>query len=90
MREVSKRGLDLEPGKRYRLIHQIPPQRYDRESVMDFLGVGGAGADDGRLLFSARPLAGTQSFKPSWVKDAVEVAKTTPIKINGRIRGGQG
>lgn len=73
--------FNFEPGKRYRIVHQSHDQRYARVSVMDYLGTSGV-IDE--LSFSARPVAGTQQMPRTWVKEAHEVPKTTPIFINRR------
>lgn len=75
----------LERGKRYWVRYRIPGvHRYDRASIMDFLWVGTSGADEGKLMFNARPEAGTQAIEPSWVKGWREVDKSTKIKLNMR------
>lgn len=79
--------MELIPGKRYLLIHRGPLQRYDRESVMIFLGVeyhpaGSAG--EPYYQFSARPVAGTQTLPDSWIKEVYEVTPDERIRINQR------
>lgn len=71
--------VKLERGNRYRIYHQSPSQGYMRVSVMDYLD-----DDDQHHVFSARPVAGTQTLPKSWVIRIVEVSTETPVSINGR------
>ena len=64
-------------GQRYLLRYRSATQRRDRAAVMVYLG------DDGdRLLFDARPAAGTQSMPVGWIQAAEPVADDTPAYIN--------
>ena len=74
--------FQLRKGAKYRIIHQSPTQRVERESVMVFLGMGGIDGKDAQ--FDARPLAGTQSLPPGWVKRVEEVHRSEPTKLNTR------
>lgn len=67
------------PGLRYRVIHKSPEQRYARVSIMDFLA-----EHEHHYVFSARPIAGTQTMPKGWVLDKAVVAKETPISMNRR------
>jgi hypothetical protein len=77
--EEPKAGPQLVPGGRYRVVHRSPTQRRDRVSVLDYLEEAGE-----ELVFSARPVAGTQQMPKAWVREVTEVAKTTPVSMNGK------
>lgn len=63
----------FEVGARYELRIK---GRGSRRFVLDFIGEG-----SGKLNFSARPLAGTQSLNPADIVSAIQVDKTQPIKV---------
>ena len=73
---------NLEVGKKYRVIYQTKTERYPRSAVMIYLGSAAE-----LLLFSARPVAGTQSIIPSWIKMFEEVPDSTRTSINKRYTG---
>lgn len=71
----------LEKFKRYRIVHRSETQRFNRVSVMVYLG------DDPlkeELVFSARPVYGTQGMPYSWVKSIDLVPEDTTIIVNQR------
>jgi hypothetical protein len=54
---------DMHPGTRYRIVHRLDTQKYDRFSVMVYLGRGKTYSQDGpQFMFTARPMFGTQAF----------------------------
>jgi hypothetical protein len=60
-------GRHLERHKRYRLRYRVPGlHMVDREAVMVYLGRGHESAVD-YLLWSARPVAGTQRLHMSHI-----------------------
>jgi hypothetical protein len=67
----------LEPGQRCLLLYRSETQRRDRTAVMVYLG-----EDGDRLLFDARPMAGTQRIPRVWIRDVEPVAADTPAHIN--------
>lgn len=74
-------AYNFEPGKRYRVVHQSPTQKFPRVSVMVYLGA--AGILDS-LSFSARPIAGTQQMPRTWIKQVEEVPASIPASLNRR------
>ena len=72
-------SFELTPGQRLRVLHRSETQKYTRESVMIFLE-----KIDNQLVFSARPVAGTQTLPVSWIIGVWPTSE--PIKINGRAR----
>lgn len=71
----------LEEGRWYRLRTQVGTQRYERESVLQYLGMDGYD-----MLFNARPLAGTQRLSPaSLVSTEALVGPQRPV-INRIVR----
>lgn len=68
-------------GKKYRVTHRSETQKKDRQSVMRFLGAEGS-----NLIWSARPVAGTQSMPRSWFRSADLVLESTDPYIN-RVEG---
>jgi hypothetical protein len=66
-------------GGRYRVTHRSDAQRFNRVSVMDYLGESGSD-----YVFNARPVAGTQTMPQAWLIDAELVRKDTPIVLNKR------
>ncbi|HYS39851.1 MAG TPA: hypothetical protein VEO01_29910 [Pseudonocardiaceae bacterium] len=70
-------AVGLVPGQRYHLRYRSTTQRLDRGAVMVYLG-----ADGDRLLFSARPAAGTQQIPRGWLKAAEAVPADTPAYLN--------
>lgn len=75
----------MTPGLRYRIRYRLPGSRQMLEAVMDFLGTNHVGQ---RLeyVFSARPIAGTQTLFD--VVEVEEVAMTTNVYINRRVKVG--
>jgi hypothetical protein len=67
----------MELGERYRVRYRSETQRRDRTAVMVYLG-----EDGDRLLFDARPAAGTQRLPCAWVRRVEPVAADTPAYIN--------
>lgn len=64
---------DLMVGQRYRIIYRSDAHRVDRVAVMDYMGSmrvnwGLRGSPDDTLVFSARPIAGTQNMPMEWIK----------------------
>ncbi len=57
MNEATAR-LVLIPGRKYTLTHKSPAQRFNRRSVMTYLGGG---------QWDARPAAGTQRLPWEWI-----------------------
>lgn len=68
-------------GKKYRVTHRSEEQKKDRQSVMRFLG-----ADGNDLIWSARPVAGTQAMPRSWFKSADPVLESTDPYVNRVVR----
>lgn len=68
---------ELIEGRKYRIKHRSETQKKDRESVMRFLGEEGSS-----YVWSARPVAGTQTMPKSWVKSAEPVLESTDPYIN--------
>jgi hypothetical protein len=68
----------LEPGRRYLLRYRGETQRRDRTAVMVYLG-----EDGDRLLFDARPAAGTQRLPRTWVHSVEPVPADTPATSTG-------
>jgi hypothetical protein len=64
-------------GTRYHVRYRAPNQRRSRTAVMDFVAV-----DRANLVFSARPVAGTQSIPGAWVRSVKAVPIDTPVHIN--------
>lgn len=64
-------------GQNYRVIYQIPTDRLPRVMVATFLE-----ATDTSLVFSLRPLAGTQELRFEWIK---EIWTTTAIVAEPQI-----
>lgn len=65
-------------GHRYRLHLKRDQDRNVKTTILDYLGDDG----DGRThLFSARPLAGTQTIPHRWVRGAELVSTTVPIQL---------
>jgi len=76
---------DMQPGRRYRIVHRLDTQRYDRYSVMVYLGRGRTyGTDGADFEFSARPKFGTQALQRHHMKEIREVSSSTPITVNQR------
>lgn len=76
---------NMEKGKWYEIRHRNPLQRFDRKSVMQYLGV-----DEKMLrpayvvhLFNARPVAGMQSLMDT---DIISVQERPPQQpyVNAR------
>jgi hypothetical protein len=76
---------DMHPGRRYRLVHRRDSQRYDRVSVMVYLGRGRVyQRGEAEFEFSARPQFGTQALQRHQIKEITEVPSSTPISVNLR------
>jgi hypothetical protein len=75
---------ELEVGSKYKIRYRIGMQRNDREAVMVFLGKSETLSD--LLLWSARPVAGTQSLYPQDIKEVEKVASDTVVYINRIIK----
>jgi len=76
---------ELVVGNRYRIWHKSPSERKVRYSIMDYLGREATESYKGRgpnLSFNARPVAGTQSMPPHWIKHIEQVEKNTTITLN--------
>jgi len=69
-------------GKKYKIRHKSLTQRYARESVMVYLGQGMH--VDQLEMFSARPVAGTQSLWKVDIQSWELVDDATPISLNRR------
>jgi hypothetical protein len=69
----------LSPGATYEIVTRIGAQRYNRRSVMRYLGEG-----RGELLFSARPIAGTQTLHRDHIIGIREVPARTRCYLNAR------
>lgn len=82
MMEPYTHAFNFEPGRKYRIVHQSPSQRYARVSVLLYLGAAGGILD--YFGFSARPIAGTQQLPESWIKQVEWVPESTPISLNQR------
>jgi hypothetical protein len=67
----------MEKGKWYKVRHRAEGQRYDRKSVVRYLGVEAASIDRGPVehLFDARPTAGTQTLPDNEISSVEEVPK---------------
>lgn len=63
-------------GLRYRLTLKTPTMRKPQDWVLDYVGV-----NDGKYVFSGRPVAGTQTIPFDWVQAATVVHHSTPIKL---------
>lgn len=68
---------ELVEGRLYEVTHRSATQRRSRRSVMTFLG-----RDGGGLLWSARPVAGTQTMPTDWVEGIREVPAGTAVYLN--------
>jgi hypothetical protein len=79
---MTSNAESLEPGKRYFLRYRLYGQRRDRTAVMDFMAEDSQGVRGGHLLFSARPLAGTQSLPKEALLEWRQVGKDMPIHLN--------
>lgn len=64
-------------GRKYRVTHRSETQKKDRQSVMRFLEIQG-----NDIIWSARPVAGTQSMPVSWFKSAEPVLESTDPYVN--------
>jgi hypothetical protein len=71
----------LVKGKKYKVRYRIGMQRNDREAVMVFLGV-----NDSLLLWSARPVAGTQQLYSKDLKEATQVSDDTVVYLNRIVK----
>lgn len=68
---------DLIKGRKYRIKHKSETQKKVRESVMRYLD-----EDDGSYIWSARPVAGTQTMPKEWLQSAEPVLESTDPYIN--------
>lgn len=66
------RHTDVIPGKVYEIRWRGPSQRYDRRSVLRFIGT--STMDESALVFDARPLAGTQVMLSEWILEILPAA----------------
>jgi hypothetical protein len=64
-------------GQRYLVRYRGETHRRDRTAVMVYLG-----EDGDRLVFDARPVAGTQFMPRAWVLAVEPVAADTPSHVN--------
>lgn len=71
-------GTVLEPGAKYEIIYKNGTQRYPRSSVLTFLTMDRMG----NYVFSARPLAGTQSFDHHFVSDIISVTRVSHTRAH--------
>jgi hypothetical protein len=79
-----------QPGQKYpvgfmvKVRHKIPGvERVERESTMRLIGTRDD-LDQPSLVFSARPLAGTQELDRRWITRIERVADDSPIRLNAR------
>jgi hypothetical protein len=80
---------EMEIGKRYRIWHRSDTERRARFSIMDYLGretTESHAGKGGNYLFDARPLAGTQSMPPHWIRLIEQVSQTATIVLNRMAR----
>lgn len=67
----------MEVGHRYRIRIKRDADRKQKTVVMDFMA-----EHEREYLFSARPVAGTQTIPRRWILGVEEVDKaTTPIQL---------
>lgn len=71
---------ELIAGHKYLIRHRAEGQRYDRTSVMRYLGE--ARRD---YIFDSRPVFGNVRLSKSWVISVEEVPAETPIYCNRRV-----
>lgn len=69
-------------GKRYALLYQAPQHKLPRTAVMTFLDL-----DGDRLVFDARPAAGTQQMPAAWVQKVRLIRDEVPHHVNTIQRG---
>lgn len=72
--------MKMETGKMYLIVHQSDAQGYPRVSAMRFLE-----ESLGKLVFDARPTAGTQEMPRSWVQSIQPTAEKVPF-LNRRFK----
>lgn len=70
----------------YKIRHRAQGQRYDRKSVMQYLGVDPYSIDAGRTIhmWNARPTAGTQGMLDSDIISVEKVDKPDKPFIGAR------
>lgn len=76
MDEATARMI-LVPHRKYTLTHKSPTQRYNRRSVMTYLGDG---------QWNARPAAGTQTMPWHWIISITTAPQDKPHSINEDAR----
>lgn len=64
-------------GQKYLVRHKSGTQRVVRESVMVFLD-----EEEKDFIFSARPVAGTQTLPKDWVREIEPVPEDAVVYIN--------
>jgi hypothetical protein len=85
MTNVEAAIKKLEPGIMYRIVYKQQLgnyQWYEHEMFAQYIGKG----DNDKLLFSLRPLAGTQNFNPANIIGIYEMPRTTQPKLPRRIK----
>jgi hypothetical protein len=59
---------ELKQGQNYKIVYQVyGVQMKPRVAVMTYIGPNTDSLSDRHLLFSLRPLAGTQEMDPEWI-----------------------
>lgn len=72
-RRLTEKYGELEKGKRYTVVHQMPDQEGDRYSVLDFLGEEG-----GNPVFGGHVLAERVTIEWTWIKEIADPAFPYP------------
>lgn len=74
-------------GSKYKLVYRNPDtrQKHNRTAVMVYLGEKHE-ANKHVLVFSARPVAGTQEMPLSWISEIREASPEAPVYINKVVR----
>lgn len=77
---------DMTRGGRYRIVHRIGEQRFDRQSVLVYIGRGMVFSQTRppSFQFSARPSFGTQTLERHHIIRVTPVPESTPISVNER------
>ena len=65
-----------QPGQRYKILYQIPGvHQKPRIAVMEFMAFEPNTLHGDDLVFSLRPLAGTQTLKSRWIISAEQTIR---------------
>lgn len=72
---------ELKVGTKYRIVYKSSAQKFNRESVMTYIG-----RHVNSLDFSARPVLGTQIIPVEWLVDLVAVDQATVPYVGRRAQ----